>query len=1179
MQIGGSMDHGPRSVALGRMPALDNQQQAVVDLFHGPPGPVLVLASAGSGMTTTLAHAIFAAARFCQYNGVPVSACCALSFSNAAQDALEYALYTAGIPASGASGSPDDVLSLTFNKLAWRLIARFRPELNRILHRQLNADPKRPPRPLFPDSESMSRLAVLEPTEAEEVLRQEIQQLVDEDIAARSPQLRAYLSSESGWRTAFDFAAGSGACKDCKAATQRLHAAFGLPGGNRFICARHIAGLVYNRMETCGKVVGLVDPADWRWSADDKYEWRLMLAATHRFQHRCRAEGRMTYSDTLIDATELLSDPGAEGAAVRAFIRERFLFLFVDEVQDTGRLHFNIAYWLCRALSPLPGDNCHAEIGFGRDDCSAASESALVAGGAATTSSLAGVAGLSRLPEVAPRLPALRAALEAQGIRGPHIAFFGDPHQSIFSYQGADPGVRAVVMQAFPTVRIMRLQHNYRSLPAIVAVAQAVGNIGVASSDPDALDMIAVRCSSNPGVNASAHPEGNSCDNAANDGSGADSKLLSEGPQDRVCVVDCASEREMMDYVLQRVQALSGPGRCGDGGLGAAARNAASDALASEQTHTLKPGAADIALICRTNAECGYVTAFLQQSGVHCEHARVYESTTADDDAGVRVPDDAIVYRRFRLEMRRLGRLDAARSAAAREKATSASSQLMRAGDDLHEARNGATAPVGAETQAALLPRAGGFCLPATVAAPLSGSKRASSLDSSAAPGAGVAACCDGYGTAAGDMVAAPPQVKRMRSGDPSAGPGHVPATKDSAEGSSAGATNASGTLPHVAGLPALPGSAARTAAAPVAHVWVGSVHSAKGKEWRHVLLPYFCHRSFPHYKALSRLQHCGSGNLTPLGIAVRTARSSGHILTPFPAAASFRPGAACLSNLLPDRVTHVAALSSSASSGNGCVSAASATTPSALRSGASHVHSDVFATPLRWASSEPGTAVDSTADTLAMLPYPLSQGSNSEGSQGLLSCSPATAAAWPSGAAAAASSDAGSSSEGSGGLVISPPRGAGGRGAPSPQPSTPGSWSQAGAAAALPAAYVGAGSGPRSCVSTASPPVIALEGTLPPDTLSSIYTKIAEEKRIAHVALSRACDTLCILRPCQRRGAAVASRDATKVDSEEFGREVITTCHSPFLHPLTKQGLQWTVTWQVAGVPAERSGHHINRW
>jgi hypothetical protein len=337
-------------------------------------------------------------------------------------------------------------------------------------------------------------------------------------------------------------------------------------------------------------------------------------------------------------------------------------------------------------------------------------------------------------------------------------------------------------------------------------------------------------------------------------------------------------------------------------------------------------------------------------------------------------------------------------------------------------------------------------------------------------------------------------------------------------------------------------------------------VHSAKGKEWRHVLLPYFCNESFPHRAALYNIH--SNGNLTSLGVAVSKARwSGGPKLAPFPAG---DPAAACSSDLLPDCVTHVAASLASVAVAGGSDKAASASVSSSLRSGTAHA--DVFATPLRQSASRPGATDDYTADTLTAPAYAVSLCSDSDHSQSSLSCSAAAGNDTSGGAVEVASDDTGDSS--SSGLIISAPRGLGGRGVPSPPYSPPDRSAQTGAASALSVAGAGAGAGagtggwpPRT-----APPAIDMYSALPADKLGNSYTKVAEEKRVAYVALSRARDSLCILRPCQRRGAVFTKPDPTMADGtgelELYGHTAVETRHSPFLHPLTKSGLQWAVTW-----------------
>lgn len=49
----------------------------------------------------------------------------------------------------------------------------------------------------------------------------------------------------------------------------------------------------------------------------------------------------------------------------------------------------------------------------------------------------------------------------------------GDPHQSIYAWSGAEPGVLASFVEHFPGATVLQLDANYRSSPQVVAVAAA----------------------------------------------------------------------------------------------------------------------------------------------------------------------------------------------------------------------------------------------------------------------------------------------------------------------------------------------------------------------------------------------------------------------------------------------------------------------------------------------------------------------------------------------------------------------------------------------------------------------------------------------------------------------------------------------------------------------------------
>lgn len=54
------------------------------------------------------------------------------------------------------------------------------------------------------------------------------------------------------------------------------------------------------------------------------------------------------------------------------------------------------------------------------------------------------------------------------------LCVVGDPHQAIYSWNGADPCLLGGLADRFPTAEVMRLDDNYRSSPQVLAVADAV---------------------------------------------------------------------------------------------------------------------------------------------------------------------------------------------------------------------------------------------------------------------------------------------------------------------------------------------------------------------------------------------------------------------------------------------------------------------------------------------------------------------------------------------------------------------------------------------------------------------------------------------------------------------------------------------------------------------------------
>src|SRR5205807_9519462 len=63
-----------------------------------------------------------------------------------------------------------------------------------------------------------------------------------------------------------------------------------------------------------------------------------------------------------------------------------------------------------------------------------------------------------------------------EGWRGsrPDLCVVGDPNQAIFGWNGADAGYLRDFPDHFPGATVVRLDHNYRSSPEVLAVAAAV---------------------------------------------------------------------------------------------------------------------------------------------------------------------------------------------------------------------------------------------------------------------------------------------------------------------------------------------------------------------------------------------------------------------------------------------------------------------------------------------------------------------------------------------------------------------------------------------------------------------------------------------------------------------------------------------------------------------------------
>ena len=55
----------------------------------------------------------------------------------------------------------------------------------------------------------------------------------------------------------------------------------------------------------------------------------------------------------------------------------------------------------------------------------------------------------------------------------PDLFVVGDPNQSVYGWNGADPQLLADLPEVFPGTRVIRLDDNHRCSPAIVSLAAA----------------------------------------------------------------------------------------------------------------------------------------------------------------------------------------------------------------------------------------------------------------------------------------------------------------------------------------------------------------------------------------------------------------------------------------------------------------------------------------------------------------------------------------------------------------------------------------------------------------------------------------------------------------------------------------------------------------------------------
>ncbi len=60
----------------------------------------------------------------------------------------------------------------------------------------------------------------------------------------------------------------------------------------------------------------------------------------------------------------------------------------------------------------------------------------------------------------------------------PDLFVVGDPHQSVYGWNGADPGLLDRLGDLFPSARVVRLGENHRCSPQVVAVASAALGLG-----------------------------------------------------------------------------------------------------------------------------------------------------------------------------------------------------------------------------------------------------------------------------------------------------------------------------------------------------------------------------------------------------------------------------------------------------------------------------------------------------------------------------------------------------------------------------------------------------------------------------------------------------------------------------------------------------------------------------
>ncbi len=71
----------------------------------------------------------------------------------------------------------------------------------------------------------------------------------------------------------------------------------------------------------------------------------------------------------------------------------------------------------------------------------------------------------------------------------PDLFVVGDPHQSVYGWNGADPGLLDRLGELFPSARVVRLGENHRCSPQVVAVASAalglLGGAAPTSTRPD----------------------------------------------------------------------------------------------------------------------------------------------------------------------------------------------------------------------------------------------------------------------------------------------------------------------------------------------------------------------------------------------------------------------------------------------------------------------------------------------------------------------------------------------------------------------------------------------------------------------------------------------------------------------------------------------------------------------